>query len=360
VKIGPPYMGYVTSAIAAAKGDPLKHRNDGISTNRAESTSHITVSDCFIHGGGRIHPAAIGVWVGKSSYNKIVHCEISDFFYSAVSMGWCWGYEPSQANHNEVAFNHLHTIGQGVLSDMGAIYTLGVSPGTIIHDNHVHDVNAHAYGGWGLYTDEGSSGIRLYNNLVYRTKTGGFHQNHGKGNIVENNIFALAKLAQLQRSRAETEHIGFFFRNNIVYWNDEGKTFLGSYWSGAKVGLTAEGKPTETFLFSSNLYWHAGGKTAFFPKDVTTWEGWQPWAWEKPDNLTLEAWQEEFGQDEGSRVANPCFADPEKGDFTFKCTKAAESIGFKPFDVVTTTGPRVAVPFKPASRIPAMYENATD
>ncbi|MCL1920101.1 MAG: right-handed parallel beta-helix repeat-containing protein [Kiritimatiellaeota bacterium] len=313
VKIGAPYVGYVHS--------PINHSWD-CSLEDSKRTLSITVRDCKITGGGRLHPAAHGVWVGQSSYNKVMYNEISDLFYTSVSLGWTWGYhEPSRAHDNEVAYNHMHTLGQGVLSDMGGVYTLGRSPNTTVHHNHIHDVHAFDYGGWGLYTDEGSTGIHLYNNLVYRVKTGGFHQHYGRDNIIENNIFAYSLTQQIQRTRNE-EHLSFTFRNNIVLWDND-SPLLGGDWGGAKVGTADDGKATERYAFANNIYWHTSGKETLFP-----------------GNKTLAQWQDETGQDKGSIVQDPLFAAPDKGDFRFRSTEAIGKTGFKPFDVITTTGPR--------------------
>jgi hypothetical protein len=264
--------------------------------------SHHTVRNCLIAHGGRLHPAAIGVWIGHSPYNVVEHNDVFDFYYTAFSIGWVWGYAKSHAHHNDIGFNHAYQIGQGVLSDMGCTYTLGVSPGTVIHDNHFHDVKSYDYGGWGLYTDEGSTGVLMENNLVYRCSRASFHQHYGRENRVENNILAFAGEQQLQRTRTE-EHISFFFERNIVYWDND-SPLLGSNWKD------------NNFRMDNNVYFHAGGKP------VTFYQG-----------LTLEQWQQApREQDRHSLIVDPGFVDPQKGDFRLRPDAPALKVGFVPFD----------------------------
>jgi parallel beta-helix repeat protein len=266
-----------------------------------DQTERTLVYDCFIHDGGKVIPQGCGVFIGQSSFNKVLHNEICDLFYSGVSVGWSWGYAPSTAHDNKIEFNHIHHLGWGKLSDMGGIYTLGDSPGTTLRNNLIHDVLAFTYGGWGLYTDEGSSGITLENNIVYRVKDGCFHQHYGKNNIVKNNILAYSFTGgQLQRSRDE-DHQSYVFEHNIVYFDRA--NLVGGNWSHG------------TFPFDYNCYWDASGRPLVFP-----------------GGLTFAQWQAK-GQDTHSLVADPQFVDPARGDFTLKEDSPALTIGFKPIDV---------------------------
>lgn len=261
--------------------------------------SHNSVYNNLIAGGGRMWPAAIGVWVGHASDTAITHNEITDFYYTGVSLGWSWGYNPTQSARNTVTFNHIHNIGQGVLSDMGGIYTLGLAPGSRLAGNRIHDINAYGYGGWGIYYDEGTTEMVAEDNLVYRTKTGSFHQHYGRDNIVRNNILAFSQDPQLARTRAEDHH-SFTIERNIVIW-DTG-ALLGSNWEG------------NNYKLDSNLYWRMGGK----PFDFA--------------GMSLEAWRAK-GQDVNSVIADPLFEDALRGDFRLKRGSPAGQVGFRPFDL---------------------------
>ena len=162
---------------------------------------HHVITDNHIHHIGLVNAPAVGVFVLLSGQNQIAHNEVDHTYYTAISVGWSWGYAETPCRDNVVEFNHLHDIGQGMLSDMGGVYTLGVQPGTVVRNNLIHDVNVFAYGGWGLYTDEGSSGIVLENNIVYRCQSAGFHQHYGRTNVLRNNIFAFNKESELARTR---------------------------------------------------------------------------------------------------------------------------------------------------------------
>ena len=112
-------------------------------------SQRITISDNEISRCGRVTPEAVGVFLGDNPNNKIVHNHIYDVFYSGISVGSVQDFGPSQATSNTVEYNHVHDIGQGMLSDLAAIYTCS-SPGTRIRYNLVHDVSRREYGGWGI------------------------------------------------------------------------------------------------------------------------------------------------------------------------------------------------------------------
>lgn len=266
-------------------------------TGEKDQAFENTVADNDLHDLGLVYPSAVGIWVAQSSRNTIAHNHVHDLFYTAISVGWTWGYAANSCSGNIIEFNHLHHIGKGMMSDMGAIYTLGVQPGTIIRNNLIHDVESFTYGGWGIYPDEGSSDMLIENNIVYRTKSAGFHQHYGRANVVRNNIFAFGREYQLMRTRAE-DHLSFTFEGNIIYFDSGG--LLGGNWSGAGFAMTR------------NLYWDARGGTVKLP-----------------------------GQDKESVVADPRFLNAGSYDFTLQADSPAWKLGWKKIDL-STVGPRVA------------------
>ena len=269
-----------------------------IRPDEREITNNIIVDNNIIRNGGHLFPCAVGIIIFNASDNKLTHNDISDLRYTGISVGWVWGYAHSPSKRNIIEFNHIHHLGWGELCDMGGVYTLGASEGTRVANNVIHHVYSFDYGGWGLYTDEGSYGIIMEKNLVYACKNSGFHQHYGKENIIRNNIFAYNIRAQLQATRVE-EHRSFSFTNNIVLF-DKG-TLLSSNWH--KINL----------LSDMNCFWDTRTENIMFA------------------DLNFSEWRK-TGRDRNSIIADPLFRDPGQYDFRFRSNSVTRKIKFEPFD----------------------------
>jgi parallel beta-helix repeat protein len=284
----------------------VKLGEPAIRANDAEQSYDNVIADNEIHDVGLVYAGGVGIWVLQSGRNQIIHNDVHDLYYTAISVGWTWGYAQNQSSENLIAFNNLHAIGKDMLSDMGGIYTLGVQPGTIIRNNLIHDVSAFTYGGWGVYLDEGSSNILVEDNVVYGCKSAGFHQHYGRENILRNNIFAFNREHQWMRTRGEP-HVSFTSENNIVYFNQG--DLLGANWTDG------------SFITRDNLYYDTRGTDIRFAgKSFTEWQA--------------------SGQDEGSRIADPLFINAANFDFRLQPESPALKMGFHQIDL-TTVGPRV-------------------
>lgn len=287
----------------------VKLGEPGVRAKPEEQSGRHLVADCEMVGLGRVNPTAVGVLILQSGGNEVVHNAIHDLYYTAISVGWTWGYRESPCRDNHIEYNHLYDIGLGLLSDMGAIYTLGPQPGTRLRNNLIHDVESSGYGGWGLYTDEGSTGILLESNVVYRCKSAGFHQHYGRENVLRHNVIALNRENELMRTRDE-EHVSFIFTNNVVYFSTG--NLLGSSWKNHR------------FVLDRNVYFDT--RLAADPTAM------------KFAGQTLTQWRA-AGHDLDSVLADPLFVAPEKYDFRLRRDSPALKLGFHPPDV-RTVGPR--------------------
>lgn len=290
-------------------------------------TGNNTISDNTIAYYGLTYPSAVGILVMHSDCNTIAHNLIHHGDYTGISVGWSWGYQRSAARNNLIEQNHIHDIGyHNLLSDMGGIYTLGLSPGTAVRNNLVHDVNANRYGGWGIYADEGSTSVLIENNIVYNTKYGTFNIHYAKDLTVRNNIFAMGRLQQYSRSKQE-KHTTAYFEGNIIYWT-QGKLMVEEYkWDNIsyKMSTNPYAPPIETnvtYVSDWNIFYNPNLTRDQLDFGERSWEQWQA-----------------EGHDLHSLYVDPMFVDPENHDFRLRPDSPALKLGFQPIDM-SHVGPR--------------------
>lgn len=274
------------------------------------STKNIDVIDCHISKYGRIFNNAIGILLTYAIDCDLTNNEIHDGWYTGVSVGWNWGYSDNPTNNIRICDNLIYNIGNGWLSDMGGIYTLGIQPDTVISGNEIYNVGcdegAYGYGGWGIYLDEGSSGIVVEKNLVYDCSSETFHQHYGKDNVIRNNIFAFGGEGAFLITRKE-EHNSLTATNNIFVVDD---------------ALIHPFVPNKgQFVDNNNLYWD-------YKNGGNVYSGYSMDFFERKSMVIMTA----KGYYNNAIFADPLFKDAENRDFTLALNSPVLETGFEAWE----------------------------
>lgn len=160
-----------------------------IPTDLREVSKGLTIRNNLIQDVANEDWGCVGIVAGYVSEVTITNNEIRDVSYTGISLGWGWNRDLVCMKNNIVQRNNIYRYAKHCY-DVAGIYTLGAQPGTLISENYVHDICKPSYvhdpNHWFyLYTDEGSSYIRVINNYTESEK---FLKNaNGPGNIWENN-----------------------------------------------------------------------------------------------------------------------------------------------------------------------------
>jgi len=193
---------------------------------------------------------------------------------------------------------------------MGGIYTLGIQPGTVIRGNHLHHIWSQAYGGWGVYLDEGTSHLIVEHNLVHDTKDAPFNIHYARENIVRHNIFARGSHALASIYRIEDHRSANFFNNILLGPSD--RLFSGGY----------RGDVRDAIESNANCIWFPGGKPApcghpATRKDVPHKFSWATWKTAGHDSLSI--------------IADPKITEGKR-TWTLAKNSPVFKLGFKPWD----------------------------
>jgi len=303
-------------------------------TNSNVAQYNLVENDVF-SGIGRFLPAGYPIYVLNSHNNAITHNDVYDTYNTAIGLGGTYTSSealPALAHDNMVSFNLIYDVGQGVTNDIGGIYIADyTATGNVFSNNVIHDVthdpgnssvpSSAGYGGWGIYFDADSMNVVAENNLVYDTSQASIHNNNGTNNFVLNNILAYGAQGIVDRSH-DTPTLSITFEHNIVYWDKnsgQGSLQRGT-WSCIQSEESAAKVPCASrFLLQDNLYWYLDGAPTFFTSSPTK-------------TYSFSQWQG-IGEDTGSLLADPMFANPTSPayNFTLPANSPAFSVGFVAF-----------------------------
>ena len=335
-------------------------------------------SACVCGGAGKVFlQQPFCIFLSGRQNISAIHNDISDVAYTAIRI-WAWDVQGERLHDfNQgvaavfnVSYNHVHQAGTGLLSDFGAIFVTS-RPGSpdcvatwgadkcavaaLVHGNVIHNVRHFDHSGIGLYTDESSSSANLTGNLVYDCGSWGLHLHCGTRHVVQNNIFAGNAAQKPDTSVATYAERGDYAAEPFCNFGShptstQGALLLKNIFDQQDAPLAGIGRPVSIFNnlsdsnssvygnvsntvggmeFASNIYSFASGVVAQFP-----------------GGRTLQTWQKETGEDNGSVRGAPGFADNllaalARLDFRVDPVRSAavREVGFVPLDL-SSVGPR--------------------
>jgi Right handed beta helix region len=158
---------------AVSIGMPIDDTQDP----QAQVRNH-RISNNYIAEIGQDYFGSAGIFAGYASGLTIEHNELTNLPASGICVGWGWSDADSSLGNNVIHANYIHGVMQ-LLFDGGAIYTLSKQPGTVISDNFIENLVPSIWvpdgpeRQWlsGIYLDQGSSFIRVQNNVIINVPT---------------------------------------------------------------------------------------------------------------------------------------------------------------------------------------------
>ncbi len=146
---------------------PLNRRcRSSLSAPNAVSRGNV-VRNNVVEKCGALYPSGVGIWVAIAAETVIENNTLRQLPYAGISIGWSWKDGATGCRDNRVRGNHIHHVMQ-VLSDAGAIYTLGNQPGTVIANNRIHHIppNVGRAESNGIFFDEASAFLQVVGNEI--------------------------------------------------------------------------------------------------------------------------------------------------------------------------------------------------
>jgi hypothetical protein len=282
--------------------------------------------DCTVE-----HVGGYGVRLGPGCRGVLVSgCTLRDLGAGGVSCGGDADPAAPGANRcNEISDNEIASGGRVYPHAVAVLLRHGAS--SVVAHNHVHDVRAASFGGWGLLIDPATSHVVVEDNVVHSVSSECLHVKSGRENVVRHNVFALGGTGLVSLAVPE-EHVAATLAHNVLV-ADGVPAFAGAPGSASVRDLAARRGGLRSEL---NLVWDVRGDAVLAADGEVGPDG----AWVTTDRAD-DAWRAS-GRDAHSVVSDPGLVVGPGGALRLTDgAAAAAAVGFDPAPA-PAPGPRPA------------------